>query len=466
MGRWLNNSLKQFSCRNRKFNSIVSVPPISIDKMAENFNTIFSNITSYKEEIASLTLYPFRIECADGTPLGDADNPLTRLANSRGTQIDIPAANINPKSSLRNVGYIYVPHISGNFLDYNGYTKYSLFLPFFSTIDIDASIFVDNYIVIRLATDFFTGQGMYIISMSKNEPTYVAENMYYTEDEEINEVFVANYVFNLGIDIPIGSTNVDDIKRNMALGTIKSALSLAAAAYGIMLPPATSISTFEESTVVSSRGNYKGARMTPKRSVVKTGTETTTRNTPKNVVKPISETISSGVSILNSNFIQGHGDRANNPMSMWSYGLDPYLIIHTPIVDRITSDYKHLKGLPLGLNLQLKQVSGFTKITDIHLEGINLATSEELNRIEKVLYEGVILPENETIKFYINDEEFVIPKGFTWEQFVKTQSTGIRLTGFSMQNIEYKYLGKWYKLDVYPYEIINDEEEIFVGDYL
>lgn len=463
MWSWLKEYTEAFKLRNRKFNSIVGINPKGLDTMADNFDNLFSNLTSYKDEIASLTLYPFRIKPTDDTPIGESNNVMTRLTTTKGKQLDIAAINIDQKACLRNIGYVHIPHINSDFLDYNGYTKYSLFLPFFSTIELDASIFVDNYVVIRLAIDYYSGQGMYIISMSKDAPTYMDGNLYYNDNDEQNEVFVANYIFNLGIEIPIGSSNISEIKRNMFLGTIRTGVSILATAYGLALPPTTTISTLEESSVVSSRGDYKGARMIPRQSKTTKSTEVTTRNTPKNVAKPIAETVAAGVSILNNNYIQGHGDRSNNPMSMWSYGVNPYLIISTPKVDRVDDKYRHLKGLPLGLNLKLKQVSGFTKITDVHLEGIDTATTDELLSIEASLYEGVILPANEEITFYVNDDYYDTSKGFTWEQFVKTQPKKFRTTGLTNKQIEYLVGSKWFTLPVIYDDVIEDGAEISVG---
>lgn len=457
--RWLNGSTDRFKCRNRKFNSVVAITPLGIDQMAESFDTIFSNITSYKDEIASLKLYPFYIKATDDTPTAQGGQLYSVLKTSKGTELDIHAIRIDEKASIMNIGYISVPHIHNNFLDYNGYTKYSLYLPYFSTIDIDASIFVGNYLIIRLAVDFYTGQGMYIISASTNEPTYVKDSAYYTDGEEVNETFVCNYVFDLGIDIPIGSSNVSDIARNVLLGAIKTTATVAAMAYGMVLPPTTITETYEDISIASSRGDYKGARMIPRSMTESRGSKVTTHNVSKNHLKPISETVSASASILNNNFLQGHGDRPNNAMSMWAYNNIPCLYIYSPIVDNVTEEYKKIKGQPLGLTLKLSQVSGYTTISNILLEGFSTATSEEMSRIERLLAEGVILPKEDTIDFTVNGVDYTTSKGFTWEQFIKTQPTNFRIFGANQKRVYYKNVNTW------EYLAVNVDDVIENGEY-
>ena len=426
--------------------------------MADSFDTLFANLTSYKDEIASLKLYPFYIKATDDTPTGSNGNLYSVLQTAKGRLLDLHAIRIDDKASIMNIGYISVPHIHNNFLDYNGYTKYSLYLPYFSTVDVDASIFVGNYLIIRLAVDFYTGQGMYIISVSTNEPTYVKDNTYYTDEEEVNEVFICNYVFDLGIDIPLGSSNVSDIARNVLLGAVKTAATVTAMAYGMTLPPSTTTETYEDTSIASARGDYKGARMIPRSKTESSGIKVTTHHTPKNHLKPVAETVSSSTSILNNNFLQGHGDRPNNPMSMWSYNNIPCLYIYSPIADNVTEEYKSIKGQPLGLTLKLSQVSGYTTIGNILLEGFSTATSEELSRIERLLAEGVILPEEETIDFTVNGVNYTTSKDFTWEQFVKTQPKNFRILGANQNRVYYKNGNRWEYLSVSVDDIIEDGE--------
>lgn len=452
----------RWDLRDRLFNKSVVVAPYALDNMTNVFDHIFSNIGSYKDEIASAKLYPFYIKYPDDTPLGTTDNNiLTVLQTSHGKDQNIMATYIDPKATIMNIASIYVPHTFNNFLDYNGYCKYSLFLPFFSTVDLDASLVVGNYLIIRLSVDFNTGQGMYILSVSENAPSQsFLENHYYNIGDDTNERFLSNYVFEIGIDIPIGSSNVSDITRNLLMGAIKTTATVAAAAYGMALPPPTSVTTYEDVAVASARGDYKGARMIPRSSTESRGTKTTTHHAPKNKLQPIAQTVASGVSVLNNNFIQGHGDRPNNPMIMWSYSKIPYLIIRVPNVDNVTEQYKHTKGQPLGITCKLNQVSGYTTISDIHLDGINSATYDELTRIEYILSEGVILPETNVINFTVDGHSYSCPNGWTWEQFVRTNPKQFRMGNPQGNLVRYKYS------NAYDWKLVDGEDGAVVFDEL
>ena len=297
--------------------------------------------------------------------------------------------------------------------------------------------------------------------MSENAPPQsFIENHYYEIGDDTNERFLSNYVFELGIDIPIGSSNVGDINRNLLMGAIKTTATIAAAAYGMILPPSTSVTTYEDVSVASARGDYKGARMIPRSSTESRGTKTTTHHAPKNKLQPIAETVASGVSVLNNNFIQGHGDRPNNPMIMWSYSKIPYLIIRVPNVDNVTEQYKHTKGQPLGITCKLNQVSGYTTISDIHLDGITSATYDELTRIEDILAEGIILPETNVITFTVDGHSYSCPNGWTWEQFVRTNPKQFRMGNSQGNLVRYKYS------NAYDWKLVDGEDGAVLFDEL
>ena len=66
----------------------------------------------------------------------------------------------------------------------------------------------------------------------------------------------------------------------------------------------------------------------------------------------------------------------------------PYLILSRPI-QSMPSDYNTFRGYVSNITLALSECSGFTKISEIHLENIP-ATSAELDELESLLKEGVI----------------------------------------------------------------------------
>ena len=68
----------------------------------------------------------------------------------------------------------------------------------------------------------------------------------------------------------------------------------------------------------------------------------------------------------------------------------PYIIIHRP-VQSMPANFKAIKGYQSNITSILNQVSGYTEVDYIHLDGISGATDAELNEIERLLKEGVII---------------------------------------------------------------------------
>lgn len=68
----------------------------------------------------------------------------------------------------------------------------------------------------------------------------------------------------------------------------------------------------------------------------------------------------------------------------------PYLIFHRP-VQSLAKDYNKFKGYPSNITATLGNLSGYTEVEHIHLQGIPNATSEEMAEIVNLLKNGVII---------------------------------------------------------------------------
>ena len=68
----------------------------------------------------------------------------------------------------------------------------------------------------------------------------------------------------------------------------------------------------------------------------------------------------------------------------------PYLIFHRP-VQSLAKDYNKFKGYPSNITATLGNLSGYTEVEHIHLQGIPNATSEEMTEIVNLLKNGVII---------------------------------------------------------------------------
>lgn len=68
----------------------------------------------------------------------------------------------------------------------------------------------------------------------------------------------------------------------------------------------------------------------------------------------------------------------------------PYVILSRP-TQSIPKDYKEFKGHPCNVTFTLSDLTGYTEVEYIHLEGFENATSDEKSAIESALMNGVIL---------------------------------------------------------------------------
>lgn len=100
------------------------------------------------------------------------------------------------------------------------------------------------------------------------------------------------------------------------------------------------------------------------------------------------QAVNSAIDIANSKppFQQSNGYNATTSF----LGVrKPYLIIERS-VSNFSRDYDNEKGIPSNISRSFAQLSGFTAASDVHLDGIAGATSEDLEEIKRLLSEGVI----------------------------------------------------------------------------
>lgn len=409
MSRWLGDYNQALDLRDTSFNRSVALCPESVESMISNFDGLFSNLTSYKDEISGLWLYPFSFKSLQG---------IGYLTTTHGQQLDTRAMNLSSDNGSFVLGYFML-----DALDYISikYTKYSLWLPYFGFVDLDLSKCAQKYVIIRLVVDYYNGKGMYYLSVTDEKPAF--RNCY--DKNTYDETVFYTVEFQLAVQIPLGESNISDISRNLTLGAIKAGASVAIGAVmgakgGVVTGSSSSVTTVEDTSVASARGDYKGARMIPRSSTVTTGSETTNREYRRyaNPYQITEDTIGTSVGILNSNFGSGNGDRTNNPMLLWSLPRYPILVSYKPIVDKVTKEYRHLRGVPLGLILPLNELSGYTKIGNIHIDNVGSATESEKDIIASALHHGVILPQtnNRFILKISSQPVAIVTNSMTWEQ--------------------------------------------------
>lgn len=383
---WINDSVNRYRLRDTDYNRSVCMTRQNLDNMMRGFDTIFNNISNFTSELTSVQVYPMIVK-----PYLNANN--NYLKTSRGVFSGVTAYKISYYAYYQTLGQKYIPTYFGNFADYKGYTHIKVFLPFLGYVDIDPNECVGKWLQFRLLTDFYTGKGMYIIGVSESGISH-SESPYVHDGEDDAMRVVYTYECDIGIEIPLGQSNIGDIKRNMLLGAVKTAAGVGIASHTNSLPPPSSHTTNVQTYTISARGNTPGARMRQVESGVFNTESHRTYTNPYSQVRPVSEAIDGSIDVLNRMNIGGNGDRVNDAGLLYQMSLNIQVIIYRPKFVSFTNDYNHLYGKPLGTIRRLSSLSGYTEVSAVHFEGagFNTATSGEMEKISSAFNSGVILP--------------------------------------------------------------------------
>lgn len=243
-------------------------------------------------------------------------------------------------SKLYNCGSIQIARITNDFFDYAPYTKIRVYLPYLKWIELDVNEVMGKYLTFYFQIDFYTGQITWYITR-KNTST------------STDETYVLECSGQIGIDVPIGSTNASEVARNMlnlAFQTGISALTLKAS--GLIKGVA---------------GGMMG-------------------------VKAIGMLGNVGGNLLNQ--LQEHGAKPSSLQgSITNLRSPTSIIILRERLNPISADanYKHLIGLPLNTTENLSDLSGYAEIGVIHFDPMGESIyQDEITEIVDLLQKGVV----------------------------------------------------------------------------
>lgn len=422
---WLNNLTDRFIARKSRYNNSVCMDKVNLELMVAEFDNIFDTIINFTDEIASLQIYPIKIK-PKLNPTG-----INKLRTSRGVDPSINAYNIDDVNSYVTLGEYEVKNKFNNFADYKGYTQIKLFLPFLGFVDVDVNECMGKWLQFRLYIDFFSGKGMYIIGVSNNSIS--SPNTPYADVElDADMRVISTFETPIGIDIPLGKSNLGDIQRNIVLGTVKTAVSAYHGAYIMDMPSAKTVQKSVKTYDIKGRSKAKGSRM----KQIQSGTETTvserTYHKPVDKVKPIADSVNSSIDILNNINIHSNTDRINDSMLMWATSMQVQVIIYRPKFIIEQTEYGALYGHPLGEIRKLNNLGGYTEINAVHIEGegFDTITQGEVELIEECFSLGILLPFN-TIDFRIGLFSYQAKNGMTWSEWVdsKYNINGYQIVG-------------------------------------
>lgn len=288
------------------------------------------------------------------------------------------------------LGEVNIPNKYKNFADYNGYTRIKCWLPYLGEIELIPNQCIGKYLEFSLIVDIQSGNGAYIISISK-EPLNTGSTRLPTKLKSCPTIGVYNCV--LGYEIPINNTNAAEIKRNLVLGAVQTVGNIALTAAGLV-PTATT--TSNETQSVTTKSTVRNPN-TNRQIISGTNTQTTqNQRESKTYYKKnyASEVFDYGVSALNNMHLSATSDKIGNSLILENSVSSIYVCIYRPKLQEVDENYLKLYGKPLGQTKTLNSVHGFTKISAIHLEGQNFGsiTKSEMAELEEALNDGIILP--------------------------------------------------------------------------
>ena len=368
--------------RNVNFNKTIAIDSRTVEELAEKPKEFFGSILDYLNEISSL-----KISLINTDIFRNYKSRSGSLKTPKGV-VDGLADELNYVYRILRIAVFKVEYY--NFYDLKPYTSTYIYLPLYGYFEIDISNINNKFVHILICVDASTGQGTYIIGYTDSESALSTDN---------NFTLMATLDFSFTIDIPVGSTNIGDIRRNLILDSIKLGVTGVALAYS----PSVAVST--ASTVTTNTSTFQSRnpatnrlRTTGKTTDTEETISTSTRTIDKS--RPASDAIKSGIDIINRNFSGTTQSKAYSNTDIISTDRNNVYILKKKRKFIIpTSDYYHLYGKPLGGIYRIGSCQGFTKICDVHVEAIGdyvpgdlmYATAYEKDLIAKTLYEGIII---------------------------------------------------------------------------
>lgn len=420
MAQWTNNNFQHFKVRDTGYNKSVCLNWMELQKVTDSFDSIFNSLVNFTDTISSLQLYPFNI-------LPYRNESGSNLLKTVNGTFPIDVYKIDYSAYYTTLGEFYVEPYFNNFADYKGYTQIKVFLPLMGFVDIDVNECMGKWLQFRLSIDFYSGKGMYIIGVSDNSIS-IANPPYPTLNEDGDMRVISTFECDVGIDIPLGKSNIGDIKRNMLLGTVKTIAAVGAATYVGSLAPAVTTTTAHTEFEVQSRGTEKGSRLKTTRMGESDTVKTTTTRRPVDKSRPISEAIDGSIDTLNRVYTWGNTDRVNDAGLMWQMTGSVKVVIYRPKMIPTDAEYNFLYGKPYGAVKTLGVMGGYTTVSNFHLEGTDfaMATETELGMLHNALMDGIILPKA-AFTFSINSNSYTAIQGMTWAEWIDNgQGTDFR----------------------------------------
>lgn len=329
------------------------------------------------EYVVSLKLFPYELKRSNfpDSPIVINKREMKTYAYQLAPTETAGGANIVTENFL--VDYFNLTSIKNlfkekEFLTFQPYSAFKIYLPFYGDAEIDLKLFYAdttyNLIGVYITVDLLSGEGRYDIYPVRTNPSIPSQ----IQKKQSYPYYSFN--FNLGVDVPISYNREATRKNELILGSIKTAISAGTSIAGIPL-------NFESTLLNNSKPKGRfGKRATRKAELSATrGVVESAGNITSNFIDTVSQAMQ--YSPIN-----------NKTDGYLGYTLSyfPVAMLDRPVIDE-PENYSKLYGRPSMKYEALGTLTGFTIVSNIHIENISTALSEELEEIEALLKEGVIL---------------------------------------------------------------------------
>lgn len=277
-------------------------------------------------------------------------------------QADVVYGNVIFKNSLKfnysatqyttvDMGTIDVKEYWGNFLDYGPFTKVSIYLPYIGFQNLDPDDVMSGKIHLVYNIDLVSGACL--------------ASLYVTRSADGTDLSAPLYTFggNMASKIPLSSV---------------SGGNAAIAAASAVLPVATTVAA----------GTMAGVGGAMASEAVQAGN--TAALAEAHAVKGAATALqgASAGAVLSGKLQVGRSGGFEQSSGFLG-PQTPYLVISRPI-QSIPNGYNTYEGYPSNITAKLSDLSGFTQIESIHLDGI-VCTETERDELEALLKTGVII---------------------------------------------------------------------------
>lgn len=352
----------------------------STELMSGKYVSLFDKYKDVGKFILSCKIIPFNVNhvYAKKSAIRFADEISGISAYVRDENVTSTLAEFNfNRDDLDNI-------LSNSFVDYNSFSSYTLYLPFVGFVDLSYDTIKScDLLNIDYYVDYSTCTMFCNVTIS-----------YGTYNVRIYENSV-----NVGHDLPMLVSDNTSYYAGLisAIGTI---VTVGGVLLGNPLVTTAGVSTTATSVpAVNNTTTYRALnpntnRMRNYSQTINHSDPQTTKSTNKWKYSSYGNKYSATGELINgvSHFISSSSSQqclsSSTNTSLLNFLRRPYIMYKHPTTNYFNG-YDHMYGRPLSQYKVLSSMSGYTKLSSIHL---NIpATTSELEEIESLLYEGVII---------------------------------------------------------------------------